>query len=129
LRFSPARLNWEFGVGLFITYHFMTYKEKLRDPRWQKKRLEIFQRDDWACCTCHRKDSTLQVHHLIYARREPWEYPDQVYQTLCETCHAERQEITDKIVDAMRLSLRNIPTKRLEVVAKRIFVCALEEMP
>lgn len=24
----------------------MTYGEKLRDPRWQKKRLEILQRDD-----------------------------------------------------------------------------------
>lgn len=26
-----------------------TYAEKLKDPRWQKRRLEIFERDDWTC--------------------------------------------------------------------------------
>jgi hypothetical protein len=25
----------------------MKYAEKLKDPRWQKKRLEVFQRDDF----------------------------------------------------------------------------------
>ncbi len=25
------------------------YASKLKDPRWQKKRLEILQRDDFAC--------------------------------------------------------------------------------
>lgn len=28
------------------------YKEKLKDPRWQKKRLQIFERDDWCCQKC-----------------------------------------------------------------------------
>ena len=106
----------------------MTYKEKLRDPRWQKKRLEIFSRDDWACCYCHRKDSTLQVHHLIYAKRDPWDYPNHIYQTLCESCHSERQELTDKIVDAIRLALKNVPTERLSDAAKRLFADALGEM-
>jgi hypothetical protein len=26
-----------------------TYSEKLRDPRWQKKRLQIFERDEFMC--------------------------------------------------------------------------------
>ncbi len=27
----------------------MTYAEQLKDPRWQKRRLEILQRDEWRC--------------------------------------------------------------------------------
>ena len=26
-----------------------TYKQKLKDPRWQKKRLKVLERDDWKC--------------------------------------------------------------------------------
>lgn len=28
------------------------YAKKLMDPRWQKKRLEIFKRDGWKCQNC-----------------------------------------------------------------------------
>lgn len=31
----------------------MTYSQKLRDPRWQKKRLEILERDSFTCQHCH----------------------------------------------------------------------------
>lgn len=106
----------------------MTYRDKLRDPRWQRKRLQIFERDGWACCICHRKDQNLQVHHLVYSKRDPWDYPSHVYQTLCDHCHDERQEITDKIVDAVRLSLKNIPTERLLSVAQDLFSFATNEM-
>lgn len=105
----------------------MTYAEKLRDGRWQKKRLEILERDGWKCSCCPATNN-LQVHHLVYARRDPWDYPNDVYQTLCGDCHALRQELTDKIVDSFRLSLRNIPTMRLETVAQRLFKEAMEEM-
>jgi 5-methylcytosine-specific restriction endonuclease McrA len=106
----------------------MTYTEKLRSPQWQKKRLQILERDNWQCCSCGDSQSNLQVHHLLYARRDPWDYPDDVYQTLCENCHKERQELTDKIIDAIRLSLKNVPTLRLEIVANRLFSEAMEEM-
>lgn len=106
----------------------MTYAQKLRDPRWQRKRLEILERDGWKCCCCHRADQTLQVHHLIYARRDPWDYPNEVYQTLCEDCHEIRGELTNKIVDAIRLSLKDVPTKRITLVAQRLFAEAMEEM-
>lgn len=106
----------------------MTYREKLRLPQWQKKRLAILERDDWACCICHRKDASLQVHHLVYANRDPWDYPDEVLQTLCEECHEVRQELTDKIVNALRLALKNIPTERLEVVGNRLAKEAMLEM-
>lgn len=106
----------------------MTYSEKLRDPRWQKKRLEIFQRDDWMCLQCGAKDKPLNVHHIVYRKIDPWEYPDYCYQTLCEGCHKERQELTDKIVDALRLSLKNIPTKRLIISAQSLCDSAMLEM-
>jgi len=32
----------------------ITYQNKLLDPRWQKKRLEIFQRDGFGYCSWRR---------------------------------------------------------------------------
>jgi hypothetical protein len=65
-----------------------TYSEKLKDPRWQKKRLEIMQRDSFSCCSCSGSDNTLHVHHLQYERgKEPWDYQNSSLATLCESCH------------------------------------------
>jgi len=68
------------------------YAEKLRDPRWQRKRLEVLQRDDWTCQRCWSKDRTLNVHHKTYLRgHEPWEYDAALLLTLCEDCHPIQQ--------------------------------------
>lgn len=76
-----------------------TYAEKLRDPRWQKKRLEIMERDGFVCRECGDKASTLNVHHGYYARgRSPWEYPDHHLVTLCEACHQEYEEKREEIL-------------------------------
>ena len=64
-----------------------TYQEKLMDPRWQKKRLEIFSRDKWKCTKCGRDDLELHVHHLRYDG-EPWQTKDENFKTLCHQCHA-----------------------------------------
>jgi hypothetical protein len=67
---------------------FKTYSEKLKDPRWQKKRLEIFQRDDFTCTFCKSKHIELQVHHKEYEYgKEPWEYENDELETLCKECH------------------------------------------
>ena len=66
----------------------MTYSEKLKDPRWQKKRLEILDRDQWMCRVCGDVKTTLVVHHNKYIRgKAPWNYPDINLITLCEKCH------------------------------------------
>lgn len=71
----------------------MAYKDLLRDPRWQKKRLEIMERDGFACQLCGDEESTLNVHHGYYRRgAKPWEYPDETLHTLCEDCHDHEQE-------------------------------------
>lgn len=65
-----------------------SYSSKLRDPRWQKKRLEILSRDAFTCLHCGAKDKPLHVHHRYYVSdREPWEYPSFCLQTVCEECH------------------------------------------
>ena len=64
------------------------YSEKLRDPRWQKKRLIIMDRDKFTCCKCGESESTLNIHHCYYEYgRDPWDYPDDSLITLCESCH------------------------------------------
>lgn len=70
-----------------------TYSEKLKDPRWQKKRLEVFERDGWRCRKCGSDTNTLAVHHIKYHQgMEPWDYPSDELLTLCETCHNEEYE-------------------------------------
>lgn len=63
-----------------------TYSELLRDPRWQKKRLEIMNRDQFTCVKCGTKEHTLHIHHLKYTG-QPWQAPDKDLETVCEDCH------------------------------------------
>lgn len=52
----------------------LSYSEKLKHPLWQKKRLEIMQRDDFMCQSCGENDKTLNVHHLKYLKNhEIWD--------------------------------------------------------
>jgi uncharacterized protein YdaU (DUF1376 family) len=70
------------------------YGEKLKDPQWQKKRLEIFSRDNWECTRCQDKTSTLHIHHKQYIQgRDPWDYPDHLLVTLCKACHKQKHSI------------------------------------
>jgi hypothetical protein len=68
-----------------------------KDPRWQKKRLKIMERDEFSCVSCNTKDVTLNVHHRVPYRKDtkPWEYEDDELITLCEDCHKEISEIID----------------------------------
>jgi hypothetical protein len=69
-----------------------SYSLLLRDPRWQRKRLEIFNRDAWACTRCSDEFTNLQVHHLYYNHdKYPWDYPDDALITLCDLCHAKAE--------------------------------------
>lgn len=87
-----------------------TYREKLLDPRWQKKRLEILERDGWTCAYCGDTESTLHVHHKRYRRNvDPWDVPDSDLVTLCCHCHevetSDRRELEAELLDACRDSL------------------------
>ncbi|HEY5745010.1 MAG TPA: hypothetical protein VIU12_02945 [Chryseolinea sp.] len=65
-----------------------TIQETYKDPRWQRRRLEIMQRDGFACNDCGEEKKTLNVHHRYYVKgRKLWEYPDFSLVTLCRECH------------------------------------------
>jgi len=85
----------------------ITYQEKLKNPRWQKKRLEILERDNWTCQICHDDETTLVVHHRCYMPdKEPWDYPDHLLITLCEDCHENEREIRGEYEDNLLEILR-----------------------
>ncbi len=68
----------------------MTYADKLKSPKWQKKRLEILERDEWECLCCGSNEKTLHVHHRYYEKdKEPWDYPDESLYCFCDDCHNE----------------------------------------
>lgn len=62
-------------------------KSDFLDPLWQKKRLEILERDGFRCFACGDSKKTLHVHHVLYCNK-PWITPSLFMQTLCEECHA-----------------------------------------
>lgn len=77
----------------------MTYFEKLKDPRWQKKRLEIMERADFSCESCpNLANATLHIHHGYYEiDLDPWEYENETLWCLCEGCHTEAKTETNRM--------------------------------
>ena len=73
-----------------------SYWEKLKDPRWQKKRLLMLERSEWTCEVCGDSENTLNVYHKQYLKgREPWEYEEGQLIVLCEDCHSFQHEEPD----------------------------------
>jgi phage terminase large subunit GpA-like protein len=74
------------------------YSDKLKSPKWQKKRLQILNRDRFTCKLCKDTETTLHVHHKYYVDNcEPWEYPNTALVTLCEHCHKVVEDQKDEI--------------------------------
>jgi hypothetical protein len=91
------------------------YSDLLKDPRWQKKRLEVLEAAGWSCERCGDKTRTLHVHHKKYRRgADPWEYDREELQSLCEPCHVEVTEL-DRGISACRLF---VECERLGVTLK-----------
>jgi hypothetical protein len=66
----------------------ISYYEKLKDPRWQKKRLEVMEHNEFHCEICGDGENTLNVHHKEYFKgHEPWEYDIGQLSCICENCH------------------------------------------
>jgi hypothetical protein len=76
----------------------MSYSDLLKDPRWQRKRLEILNRSGFSCEECGDTTETLNVHHKRYRKgAKPWEYSDCELTALCEGCHEGRHSTEDKL--------------------------------
>lgn len=92
----------------------MTYAEKLKDPKWQKKRLSIFERDNWTCQGCGRNDLSLVIHHKDYLPgADPWDYPDEFLITLCETCHDKENQRLYAVIEFLYDLVLNSEVHRL----------------
>lgn len=68
----------------------MKYSEQIKSPKWQKRRLDILNRDEFTCQQCGNKELTLHVHHKQYRKNASiWEYENWELTTLCEKCHSD----------------------------------------
>ena len=88
-----------------------SYREKLKDPRWQKKRLKVFERDKWKCVECQDGKSTLHVHHKKY-HNDPWHTSMNDLCTLCEGCHNKKNDkilILKKFIKDLNLNYKIFP--------------------
>lgn len=78
------------------------YSKLLKHPEWQKKRLEILNRDNFTCRLCGDTETTLHVHHFEYSKVFPWNIESDKLITLCEYCH----NIVEKLNTGLSVKLR-----------------------
>ena len=89
------------------------YSEEYKDPRWQKKRLKIFNRDKFTCQECGDNSNTLHVHHKQYKDgKKVWEYPMIDLVTLCETCHKLKHPT---LMDKIKVLIKDIGTYHRQI--------------
>jgi hypothetical protein len=71
----------------------LSIQEQYNHPLWQRKRLEILDRDGWTCRCCDKESSDkipiqFHVHHLWYERDLLiWEIDNEGLVTVCDECH------------------------------------------
>lgn len=105
------------------------YAEKLRDPRWQKKRLQILESAEWKCEDCSAEGSTLEVHHCLYIKgREPWDYSPSLLMALCKTCHGKRQAIELRCRERLHIILRECDPGELELFESFLGIMAYKSL-
>jgi 5-methylcytosine-specific restriction endonuclease McrA len=79
-----------------------SYWQLLRDPRWQRMRLEVMERANFECEICGGADDTLNVHHKIYRKgAAPWEYQAHELQCLCEGCHETFHDLSQILKETL----------------------------
>lgn len=75
----------------------MTYKEQLSHPEWQKKRLQILERDNFCCTACYDTETTLHIHHKRYDKGKlAWQYEDANFQAFCAHCHSLAEYLKER---------------------------------
>lgn len=98
----------------FLLPQLTPYQEKLKDKRWQKKRIAILNRDGCECRYCGEADR-LNVHHINYIG-EPWDCPDNLLITLCNKCHEEEEAKLKTAKDSVFKHFRNAGLMANEMV-------------
>lgn len=99
---TRPRRNSYHPLGPLFFHGFMEkiadYTHNLKNGDWQKKRLEIFNRDGFRCRNCNSKDA-LCVHHILYEHTLPWLTQDKYLISLCDQCHKKEENLRLKKFD------------------------------
>lgn len=100
----------------------MDYKEQIKSPKWQKRRLEIMQKDNFTCQLCGDTESMLNVHHLTYHKdKKIWEYEDWELITLCENCHKEEHSSIDDVINEIEsIKSRGVTVQEIKAALNSI---------
>ncbi len=108
-----------------------TDKNKYQDPRWQKLRLQILDRDHWGCQSCGEEEKPLHVHHKYYVAGKPlWESPPESLITLCADCHEKEAEKLLKAMEHLTSAARkNFLSFDIEVIASGLDTLTLRHLP
>jgi hypothetical protein len=102
------------------------YWEKLKDPRWQRKRLAVFQRAGFECEECGANDKQLHAHHKLYRKNaDPWDYQDDELACLCDECHSKAHDLRTRLNEA----LARLTSLELEFVIGYATACACLSSP
>ena len=109
------------------------YYEQLKDPRWQRKRLEVLEREDFTCQWCESTERTLHVHHTSYKKgAAPWDYRSNSLIVLCEECHSKSHETRSRLNAAVDAIMANpisaISADRVRGYLKAVVADGLEDL-
>ena len=97
--------------------------ELYKDPRWQRKRLEVMSLAGFACEECGDTGTTLNVHHGYYEKgNAPWEYDNDTLHCLCEPCHKLTSELMSLVKPLLALCSRQEIDSVASYVAVRLAV-------
>jgi hypothetical protein len=103
-----------------------SYGEKLRDPRWQKLRLERMDRSGFACDRCGDEHNELQIHHKWYLKGyEPWDYRLDQLETLCKSCH----QLATSIHKEMKERLSTLRVEQQQLFTQLLSGCVSMSAP
>jgi len=107
----------------------MEYAKRLQDPRWQRKRLEILNRDNFTCLMCQSKNKELHVHHKYYKKgANIWDYPDKCYATLCYGCHEAEENFLKLSEQQLIQTVREFGMDSLDINALVFAIDALSNV-
>lgn len=103
-----------------------TYAEKLKDPRWQRLRLEVMGQSGFRCEHCGDKTKNLQVHHPAYKKgADPWDYEKTELLCYCEECHAAATKAQEKF-KAMSFASPRKFAELMEMISDGVLDAACE---
>jgi hypothetical protein len=108
-----------------FVFKIMKYSEKLKHPKWQKKRLEILSRDNFSCQLCSDSETELHVHHLNYTK-EPQDAPNEDLQTLCKTCHSLVEYLKDVLDKNEKPIVKKFKGKIILTSNKHTFIVTIK---